>query len=113
MMAALWTRYCGVAPTSTEAEVLEDTVTITLTGVVAEFERKTGSVPGAGETTGPGTVGAYEREASGTVSRLVHRQVVSITCGHDRDSDVATEVFALGGAPRRARLRKPVRSGSR
>lgn len=113
MMAALWTRYAGVAPTSTETEVVDDTVTISLAGVVADFERRTGSVPGAGLTTGPGTVGAYEREATATVSRLTHRQVLSITTGHDRDSDVATEVFELGGSPRRARLRKPSRAAPR
>ena len=113
MMAALWTRYAGVAPSSTETEVRGDTVTITLGGVVADFERRTGSVPGAGLTTGPGTAGAYEREASATVSRLAHRQVLSIMTDHDRDSDVATEVFELGGSPRRARLRKPARSGPR
>jgi hypothetical protein len=113
MMAALWTRYAGVAPTSTETEVHDDTVTISIAGVVAEFERRTGSVPGAGLTTGPGTAGAYEREASATVSRLTHRQVLSIKSGHDRDSDVATEVFELGGSPRRARLRKPSRAAPR
>jgi hypothetical protein len=113
MMAALWTRFSGVAPSSTKTVVRGDTVTITIGGVVGGFEQMTGSVPGAGLTTGPGTAGAYERQASATVSRLAHREVLSITTDHDRDSDVATEVFELGGSPRRARLRKPARAAPR
>jgi uncharacterized protein YbcI len=115
-MAALWTRYAGLGPSSTYTEVQENEITISLVGVVANFERRTAADGGAANKAL--TLESYKREASATVGRLTHRHVLSMTTGHNRDSDVATEAFKLeavaddaespGGA-RRARLRKAAR----
>jgi hypothetical protein len=110
-MAALWTRYAGIEPTSTISEMDEDTVTISLGGVVSNFARRTAADGGA--DTASLTARAYEREALATVGRLTHRQALSMTTHLDHDSDIATDVVKLGGAPRRARLRKPASAGSR
>jgi hypothetical protein len=110
-MAALWTRYAGNVPTSTVSEIGADTVTISLGGVVANFQRRTAA--GGGADTTSLTAKAYEREALATVGRLVHRQALSMTTHLDHNSDIATAVVKLGGAPRRARLRKPASAGSR
>lgn len=110
-MDALWTRYAGAVPTSTEAEVGEDTVTLSAWGVVANFDRRMAAGPGYGEE--PLTTKGYEQETLNTVGRLTHREALSITTHLDRESDVATDVVKLGGAPRRARLRKPASAGSR
>jgi hypothetical protein len=119
-MDALWTRYAGTEPTSTEADIGEDTVTISSGGVVASFDRRmaaetSNGVSGIGIGIGdpPLTVKAYELEARATVARLTHREVLSITTHFDRESDIATDVVKLGGAARRARLRKPASAGSR
>lgn len=115
-MAALWTRYSGAAPSSTQTEIREDEVTISTAGVVANFERRT--APDGGAETAPLTLASYEREAKATVGRLTHRRVLSIATGHDRASDVAIDVFSLEKATpvgvdpaeaRRARLRRAPR----
>lgn len=115
-MAALWTRYAGAGPSSAYTEIRENEVTISLVGVVANFERRT--APDGGAETAPLTMTSYKREAQATVGRLTHRRVLSITTGHDRESDVATDVFELEkveseeippGNARRARLRKAAR----
>jgi hypothetical protein len=111
-MDALWTRYAGVEPTSTEAEVGKDTVTLSAVGVVASFDRRM-AAPHSGFGDAPLTMKDYEREALNTVCRLTHREALSITTHLDRESDVVTDVVKLGGAPRRARLRKPASAGSR
>jgi uncharacterized protein YbcI len=115
-MAALWTRYSGAGPSSTHTEIREDEVTISMAGVVANFERRT--APNGGSETAPLTLASYKREAQATVGRLTHRRVLSITTGHDRKSDVAIDVFELEKAgpevvdpadARRARLRRAPR----
>jgi uncharacterized protein YbcI len=115
-MAALWTRYSGAGPSSTHTRIREDEVTVSLAGVVANFERRT--APDGGAETAPLTLASYKREAQATVGRLTHRRVLSITTGHDRESDVAIDVFELEKAgpgiadpadARRARLRRAPR----
>jgi uncharacterized protein YbcI len=115
-MAALWTRYAGVGPSSTYTEIRENTVTISLVGVVENFERRT--APGAGVAHTALTPEAYRREAAATVGRLTRRHVLSMKTGHDRKTDVAIDVFELEkaapetvtpGSARRGRLRKAAR----
>ncbi len=115
-MEALWTRYAGAGPISTRTEIHEDEVTVSLAGVVANFERRT--APDGGAETAPLTLASYKREAQATIGRLTHRRVLSITTGHDRESDVAIDVFKLEQADpvvigpddaRRARLRRAPR----
>lgn len=115
-MGALWTRYAGAGPSSTYTAIGDDEVTISLVGVVANFERRTAANGGA--ETAPLTLASYKREASATIGRLTHRKVLSITTGHDRETDNATETFELEkvgpeavgpGHARRARLRKAAR----
>jgi hypothetical protein len=99
-MAALWTRYAGVAPSSAKTVLRDDTVTISIAGVVEDLAPLS-------------TKRRYEKEATATIGRLTRRRVLSMKAGHNCESDVETDVFQLAASGRRARLRKPARAGSR
>ncbi len=54
--------------------------------------------PQTGDTVrgvGKLTPAAYKREAIAAVARLTRQRVASLVSSHDRDTDVATEVFTL------------------
>jgi uncharacterized protein YbcI len=106
-LASLWTRYAGKRPTSARTEIDGNVVTCVLVDAVADFNRSMiapqahDTVRGVGELT-PAT---YKREAVAAVVRLTRQRVASFVSSHDRDTDVATEVFSLEpslsrGAPR-------------
>jgi uncharacterized protein YbcI len=106
-LASLWTRYAGKRPTSARTEIDGNVVTCVLVDAVADFNRSMiapqahDTVRGVGELT-PAT---YKREAVAAVVRLTRQRVASFLSSHDRDTDVATEVFSLEpslsrGAPR-------------
>ena len=67
--------------------------------------------PQTGDTVGGVgklTSAAYKRDAVAAVVRLTRQRVASFMSSHDRDTDVATEVFTLEpsfgrGAPRAER----------
>ena len=109
-LASLWTRYAGKRPTSTRTEIRGNVVTCVLVDAVGDFNRSM-IAPQAHDTVrGVGTLTptAYKREATAAVVRLTRQRVASFVSTHDRDTDVATEVFTLEpslsrGAPRTER----------
>lgn len=109
-LASVWTRYAGRRPTSIRTEIRGNVVTCVLVDAVGDFNRSMiapqvhDTVRGAGKLT----PAAYKREAIAAVVRLTRQRVASFVSSHDRDTDVATEVFTLEpslsrGAPRAER----------
>lgn len=109
-LASLWTEYAGKRPTSVRADVRGNVVTCTLVDAVDDFDRSMvapqaqDTVRGAGKLTSDG----YKRDATAAVVRLTRQRVLSLISSHDRDTDVATEIFTLEpslsrGAPRAER----------
>jgi hypothetical protein len=113
----LWTRYAGVAPSAVRTELNGDVVTCVLVDAVDAFEKRTTAAPGRGREAKPSdadlSLGHYKTEAIAAITRLTRQRVSAFLSSHDRDTDVATEVFELDpslgyrGLPareRRARL---------
>ena len=96
-LASLWTRYGGRRPTSSRTEIRGNVVTCVLVDAVGDFNRSMiapqnhDTVRGVGKLT-PAT---YKREAIAAVVRLTRQRVASLVSSHDRDTDIATEVFTL------------------
>ena len=96
-LASLWTRYAGRRPTSSRTEIRGNVVTCVLDDAVGDFDRRM-IAPQTHDTvrgTGKLTLAAYRREAIAAVVRLTRQRVASFVSSHDRDTDVATEVFIL------------------
>ena len=96
-LVSLWTRYAGKPPTSARTEIRGNVVTCVLVDAVADYNRSMvapqarDTVEGVGKRNSAG----YKREAVAAVVRLTRQRVVSFVSSHDRDTDVATEVFTL------------------
>jgi uncharacterized protein YbcI len=104
----LWTRYAGKEPTSARTEIRGNVVTCTLVDSVGDYRR---SMARGRADASPEEAklreDSYEREAIATVVRLTRQRVISLVSSHDRDTDVATEVFTL--EPSLGRGHRPLR----
>jgi uncharacterized protein YbcI len=102
-LTSLWTRYAGKAPTSGRTEIRGNVVTFVLADAVRDFNRSMvapqmgDTVRGVGKLTGA----TYKREAVAAVGRVTRQRVASFVSSHDRNTDVATEVFTLEPSLRR------------
>jgi hypothetical protein len=96
-LTSLWTRYAGKAPTSGHTEIRGNVVTCALTDAVAAFNRSMIAPQTLDTVRGLGmlTPAAYKQEAVAAVVRVTRQRVASFVSSHDRDTDVATEVFTL------------------
>lgn len=96
-LVSLWTRYAGKPPTDARTEIRANVVTCVLADAVGDFNR--GTISRATQDTvhgvAQGTPAAYKREAVAAVVGLTRQRVASFMSSHDRDTDVATEVFTL------------------
>lgn len=109
-LVSLWTQYAGKPPTNARTDIRGNVVTCVLVDAVGDFNRRM-IAPQVGDTVagiGKLTPAAYKREAVAAVVRLTRQRVASFVSSHDRDTDVATEVFTLEpslsrGAPRAER----------
>ena len=96
-LVSLWTQYAGKAPSDARTEIRGNVVTCVLVDAVGDYNRSMidpqtrDTVQGAGKRT----PAAYKREAVAAVVRLTRQRVSSFLSSHDRDTDVATEVFTL------------------
>lgn len=96
-LTSLWTRYAGKRPTSARTEIRGNVVTCQLIDAVGDFNKSMvapqtrDSVRGVGKLS----VAGYEREAVAAVCGLTRQRVMSLMSSHDRETDVATEVFTL------------------
>jgi uncharacterized protein YbcI len=97
-LVSLWTRYAGKAPRRAQTEIRGNVVTCVLVDAVADYNRSM-TTPRARDTVqgaeGELTAASYKRDAMAVVVRLTRQRVASFVSSHDRDTDVATEVFTL------------------
>jgi uncharacterized protein YbcI len=102
-LTSLWTRYAGKAPTNGRTEIRGNVVTCVLTEAVAAFNRSMIAPQTLDTVRGVGmlTPAAYKQEAVAAVVRVTRQRVASFVSSHDRDTDVATEVFTLEPSLRR------------
>ena len=104
-LSSLWTRYAGQRPTGARTVIRGNVVTCSLADAVGSFNETIGD-------TGRLTLTSYKREAVAAVARVTHQRVASFISSHDRDTDVATEVFTLepslvrGARPTDRRIRR-------
>jgi uncharacterized protein YbcI len=108
-LVSLWTQYAGNSPTRVQTDIHGNVVTCVLIDAVDDFNLSM-IAPQAGDTVrgvGKLTPASYKRDARAAVVRATRQRVTSFLSSHDRDTDVATEVFTLEpsfkrGAPRLA-----------
>jgi uncharacterized protein YbcI len=96
-LASLWTSYAGRRPSDARTEIRGNVVTCVLVDAVGDYNRSM-VAPQTGDTVrgvGKLSTAAYKREAVAAVVRLTHQRVASFVSSHDRETDVATEVFTL------------------
>lgn len=105
-LVALWTEYAGTRPSNARTDVRGNVITCVLVDAVGDFDRRmiAPQTRGVAKLTRAG----YRREAVAMVVRLTRQRIASFVSSHDRDTDVATEVFTLEpslsrGAPRAER----------
>ena len=96
-LVSLWTHYAGKAPAIARTEIRGNVVTCVLVDSVSDYNK--GIFASQTRDTAVGEVklthSAYKREATAVVVRLTRQRVASFISSHDRDTDVATEVFTL------------------
>jgi uncharacterized protein YbcI len=102
-LTSLWTRYAGKRPTNGRTEIRGNVVTCVLADAVGDFNKSMIAPPTRDTVRGVGklTPAAYKREAVAAVGRVTRQRVASFVSHHDRDTDVATEVFTLEPSLRR------------
>jgi uncharacterized protein YbcI len=96
-IASLWTQYAGTPPTNARTEIRGNVVTCVLVDAVADYNRSL-TAPQARDTVqgeGKLTHAAYKRDAVAAVVGVTRQRVTRFLSSHDRDTDVATEVFTL------------------
>ena len=96
-LVSLWTQYAGKEPTDARTEIRGNVVTCVLVDAVGDYNRSMGAQQTGESVRGVGklTPAAYKQDAIAAVVRLTHQRVASFVSSHDRDTDVATEVFTL------------------
>jgi hypothetical protein len=90
-------QYAGKPPSNARTEIRGNVVTCALADAVGDFD-KSMVAPQAGDTVrgvGKLTPAAYKRDAVAAVVRVTRQRVASFLSSHDRDTDVATEIFTL------------------
>jgi hypothetical protein len=96
-LVSLWTHYAGKAPTNARTEIRGNVVTCVLVDGVDDYDKSIAASQTRDTVGGEVklTHGAYKREAAAAVVTLTRQRVASFISSHDRDTDVATEVFTL------------------
>jgi uncharacterized protein YbcI len=106
-LQSLWTQYADEQPSAVRTEISGNVVTCRLVDAVGVFNsnmaaRQThDTVRGVG---GP-TLSDYKKDAVAAIVGLTRQRVSSFMSSHDRDTDVATEVFTLEPSLGRGRPR--------
>jgi uncharacterized protein YbcI len=95
--SSLWTEYADERPSAVRTEIQANVVTCRLIDAVGAFNRSM-ILPQTHDTVrgvGNLTPADYKRDAVAAVVGLTRQRVTSFVSSHDRDTDVATEVFTL------------------
>jgi Na+-translocating membrane potential-generating system (MpsC) len=94
---SLWTEYAEEEPSAVRTEIHGNVVTCRLIDAVGVFNRSMIAPQTRDTVRGVGklTAADYKRDAIAAVGRLTRQRVASFVSSHDRDSDIATEVFTL------------------
>jgi uncharacterized protein YbcI len=93
----LWIQYASERPSAVRTEIHGNVVTCRMIDAVGAFNRSM-IAPQAHDTVrgvGKLTLADYKRDAIAAVVRLTGQRVTSFMSSHDRDTDVATEIFTL------------------
>lgn len=108
-LGSLWSQYAGERPREIRTEIRRDVVTCQLFDAVGAFNRNVidPQAGGAGRGVGRLTRATYKRDAVAAVVGLTRQRVTSLVSSHDRDTDVATEVFTLEPSLQKGRPRSP------
>ena len=113
-VGSLWTEYADKRPSKIRTEIRGNVVTCQLIDAVGVFNGSMNS-PQTDDTVGRVgqlTPADYKRDAVAAVARLTRQRVASFVSSHDRDSDVATEVFTLEPSLQKGRPRSLVGGSS-
>lgn len=96
-LSSLWTRYAGRRPISGRTEIHGNVVTCQLIDAVGAFNRSMISPQTRDSVRGVGkpSLADYKRDAVAAVVGVTRQRVMSLVSSHDRDTDVATEIFTL------------------
>ena len=96
-LVSLWTQYAGKPPSRARTEIRGNVVSCVLVDAVGDYNRSMVAREAGDTVAGVAnlTPAAYKREAVAVVVRLTRQRVTSFVSSHDRDTDVATEVFTL------------------
>ena len=109
----MWTRYAGTPPTDVRTEIRGNVVTCVLVDGVDFNQRMIApQTRDNARFAGRLTPAAYKWEAVAAVVRVTHQRVASFASSHDRDTDVATEIFTLEPSFRRGSTRAKRRSAN-
>jgi hypothetical protein len=102
---SLWADYADRRPSEVRTEIRGNVITCRLIDGVAAFDRRTIAPPTEDTTpeAGKPTPAGYKTDAVAAVVNLTRQRVESFVSSHDRDTDVATEVFTLEPSLRKGR----------
>ncbi len=106
-VGSLWTEYADKRPSNIRTEIRGNVVTCQLIDAVGVFNASM-IAPQIDDTVrrvGKLTPADYKRDAVAAVARLTRQRVSSFVSSHDRDTDVATEVFTLEPSLQKGRPR--------
>jgi uncharacterized protein YbcI len=113
-VGSLWTEYADQRPSEIRTEIRGNVVTCQLIDAVGVFNGSM-NAPQSDDSVrrvGQLTPADYKRDAVTAVARLTRQRVSSFVSSHDRDTDVATEVFTLEPSLQRGRPRSLVGGSS-
>ena len=104
-LSSLWAEYAGSRPDAPHTDIRGNTVTCVLPGAVGDFDLSMANDRSREVGEGPRrlTPATYRREAVAAVVGLTRQRVIGFVSSHDRDTDVATEIFTLEPSLRRGR----------
>ena len=88
----VWANYSPSRPCTVRTEISGDVVTCQIVDAVATFDR---AIAAPGSYLVRPTLDTYKKDAIAAVVGVTRQRVTRLMSSHDRDTDVATEVFML------------------
>lgn len=106
-LGSLWSEYAEERPSEVRTEIRGNVVTCRLIDAVGVFNKGMNSPQTHDTVRGVQklTLAGYKTDAVAAVVRLTRQRVTSFLSSHDRDTDVATEIFTLEPSLQKGRPR--------